>query len=132
MTADELAAAVGSAAAHELDSALNRIQHCLRHRQFCRLQRIRERIQSLPLVRCALPLHRRPTVTSHRIDEVDSRHHRRGRFHRVPVIHENRHQRLFDRRHRRTPTDRVFPQPVERRTPHVHETVELIGLVDAV
>ncbi len=29
MTADELAAAVGAAAAHELDSALNRIQHCL-------------------------------------------------------------------------------------------------------
>jgi hypothetical protein len=29
MTADELAAAVGAAAAHELDSALNRIKHCL-------------------------------------------------------------------------------------------------------
>ena len=29
MTADELAAAVGIAAAHELDSALKRIQHCL-------------------------------------------------------------------------------------------------------
>jgi hypothetical protein len=29
MTADELAAAVGAAAAHELDSALNRIQHCV-------------------------------------------------------------------------------------------------------
>jgi hypothetical protein len=29
MTADELAAAVGNAAAHELDSALNRIKHCL-------------------------------------------------------------------------------------------------------
>ena len=29
MTADELAAAVGSAAAHELDSALKRIKHCL-------------------------------------------------------------------------------------------------------
>ena len=29
MTTDELAAAVGTAAAHELDSALNRIQHCL-------------------------------------------------------------------------------------------------------
>ncbi len=30
MTADELAAAVGSAATHELESALTRIQHCLR------------------------------------------------------------------------------------------------------
>jgi Protein of unknown function (DUF1572) len=29
MTADELAAVVGSAAAHELDAALNRIKHCL-------------------------------------------------------------------------------------------------------
>src|ERR1700730_11226513 len=29
MTADELAAVVGAAAAHELDSALNRIKHCL-------------------------------------------------------------------------------------------------------
>ncbi len=29
MTADELAAAVGAAAAHKLDSALERIQHCL-------------------------------------------------------------------------------------------------------
>jgi hypothetical protein len=29
MTADELAAAVGTAAAHELESALNRIEHCL-------------------------------------------------------------------------------------------------------
>jgi hypothetical protein len=29
MTADELAAAVGAAAAHELESALERIQHCL-------------------------------------------------------------------------------------------------------
>src|SRR5690349_1765795 len=29
MTADELAAAVGAAAAHELDSALKRIGHCL-------------------------------------------------------------------------------------------------------
>jgi hypothetical protein len=29
MTADELAAAVGAAAAHELDSALKRIKHCL-------------------------------------------------------------------------------------------------------
>jgi hypothetical protein len=29
MTADELAAALGSAAAHELESALQRIQHCL-------------------------------------------------------------------------------------------------------
>jgi hypothetical protein len=29
MTADELAAAVGTAAAHELTSALNRIKHCL-------------------------------------------------------------------------------------------------------
>ena len=29
MTADELAAAVGTAAAHELDSALNRIKPCL-------------------------------------------------------------------------------------------------------
>jgi hypothetical protein len=29
MTADELAAAVGTAAAHELDSAWKRIQHCL-------------------------------------------------------------------------------------------------------
>lgn len=29
MTADELAAAVGTAAAHELDSAQKRIQHCL-------------------------------------------------------------------------------------------------------
>jgi hypothetical protein len=29
MTADELAAAVGAAAAHELDSALSRIRHCL-------------------------------------------------------------------------------------------------------
>jgi hypothetical protein len=29
MTADELAAAVGAAAAHELESALSRIQHCL-------------------------------------------------------------------------------------------------------
>jgi hypothetical protein len=29
MTADELAAAVGAAAAHELESALNRIKHCL-------------------------------------------------------------------------------------------------------
>jgi hypothetical protein len=29
MTADELAAAVGTAAAHELESALNRIKHCL-------------------------------------------------------------------------------------------------------
>ena len=29
MTADELAAAVGAAAAHELDSALGRIKHCL-------------------------------------------------------------------------------------------------------
>ena len=29
MTADELAAAVGVAAAHELESALNRIKHCL-------------------------------------------------------------------------------------------------------
>jgi Protein of unknown function (DUF1572) len=29
MTADELAAAVGTAAAHELDSALSRIKHCL-------------------------------------------------------------------------------------------------------
>ena len=29
MTADELAAAVGAAAAHELDSALSRIKHCL-------------------------------------------------------------------------------------------------------
>jgi hypothetical protein len=29
MTADELAAAVGAAAAHELDSALERIKHCL-------------------------------------------------------------------------------------------------------
>jgi hypothetical protein len=29
MTADELAAAVGAAAAHELDSALKRIRHCL-------------------------------------------------------------------------------------------------------
>jgi len=29
MTADELAAVVGTAAAHELDSALNRIKHCL-------------------------------------------------------------------------------------------------------
>jgi hypothetical protein len=29
MTADELAAAVGAAAAHELDSALDRIKHCL-------------------------------------------------------------------------------------------------------
>ena len=30
MTADELAAAIGAAAAHELDSARNRIAHCLR------------------------------------------------------------------------------------------------------
>src|SRR5262245_21070641 len=29
MTADELAAAVGAAAAHELESALSRIKHCL-------------------------------------------------------------------------------------------------------
>src|SRR5215510_2596413 len=29
MTADELASVVGTAAAHELDSALNRIKHCL-------------------------------------------------------------------------------------------------------
>jgi hypothetical protein len=29
MTADELAAAVGAAAAHELDSARDRIRHCL-------------------------------------------------------------------------------------------------------
>jgi hypothetical protein len=29
MTADELAAAVGAAAAHELDSALGRVKHCL-------------------------------------------------------------------------------------------------------
>jgi hypothetical protein len=29
MTADELAAVVGAAAAHELDSALLRIEHCL-------------------------------------------------------------------------------------------------------
>jgi len=29
MTADELAAAVGAAAAHELDNALDRIKHCL-------------------------------------------------------------------------------------------------------
>ena len=29
MTADELAAAVGAAAAHELESALDRIKHCL-------------------------------------------------------------------------------------------------------
>jgi Protein of unknown function (DUF1572) len=29
MTADELAAAIGAAAAHELDSALERIKHCL-------------------------------------------------------------------------------------------------------
>lgn len=29
MTADELAAAVGAAAAHELDSALGRIKHCM-------------------------------------------------------------------------------------------------------
>jgi hypothetical protein len=29
MTADELATAVGTAAAHELDSALDRIKHCL-------------------------------------------------------------------------------------------------------
>ena len=29
MTADELAVVVGAAAAHELDSALNRIKHCL-------------------------------------------------------------------------------------------------------
>jgi hypothetical protein len=29
MTADELAAVVGTAAAHELESALNRIKHCL-------------------------------------------------------------------------------------------------------
>jgi hypothetical protein len=29
MTADDLAAAVGAAAAHELDSALKRINHCL-------------------------------------------------------------------------------------------------------
>ncbi len=29
MTADELAAAIGAAAAHELDSALGRIKHCL-------------------------------------------------------------------------------------------------------
>jgi hypothetical protein len=29
MTADELAAAVSAAVAHELDSALERIQHCL-------------------------------------------------------------------------------------------------------
>ena len=29
MTADDLAAAVGAAAAHELDSALDRIEHCL-------------------------------------------------------------------------------------------------------
>jgi len=29
MTADDLAAAVGAAAAHELDSALDRIKHCL-------------------------------------------------------------------------------------------------------
>jgi hypothetical protein len=30
MTADDLAAAVGTAAAHELDSALSRIRHCMR------------------------------------------------------------------------------------------------------
>jgi hypothetical protein len=29
MTTDELAAAVSAAAAHELDSALDRIKHCL-------------------------------------------------------------------------------------------------------
>ncbi|HTU22980.1 MAG TPA: hypothetical protein VMG10_33390 [Gemmataceae bacterium] len=29
MTADEMAAAVGAAAAHELDSPLERIKHCL-------------------------------------------------------------------------------------------------------
>jgi hypothetical protein len=29
MTADELAAVVGAAAAHELEIALSRIQHCL-------------------------------------------------------------------------------------------------------
>jgi len=32
MTADELAAAVGIAAAHELENALNRIKHCLGQR----------------------------------------------------------------------------------------------------
>jgi hypothetical protein len=31
MTADKLAAVVGTAAAHELESALNRIKHCLGH-----------------------------------------------------------------------------------------------------
>ena len=48
------------------------------------------------------------------------------------MIHVDRHERLFDGGHGRAVADGVLAQAVERGAAHLHEAVELIGLIDAV
>ena len=105
---------------------------CRRDRELRRLERRRQRIERLPLIRGRFPLRRRAPVAAHRVDEVLSADHGRRAFDRVAVIHEDRHERLFDRRHRRARADRLLADAAERRAPHLHQAVELVGLIRAV
>ncbi len=110
----------------------NGVEDAARHRQLRRLERRRERVERLALVRGRFPLHGRAAVAAHRVDEVLPADHRRRAFDRVAVIHPDRHERLFDRRHRRAEPDRALADARERRVTDLHDPRELVGLIQPV
>ena len=107
-------------------------QHRRRHRQLRRPQRHRQCVERLALIVDADAFGRRTVIAAHRVDVVLPRDHRRRRFDGVAVIHEDRHQRLFDQRGRHAGADGVLADLVERRAPHLHQPVQLVGLILAV
>ncbi len=110
----------------------NRVQHLFGHGEFGGFQGRGQRLQRLPLIGGGLPLYRRAAVAAHGVNEVLAADHGRGGFHGVAVIHEDRHQRLFDGRHGRAVADGMLAQAAERGAAQLHQAVQFVGLVDAV
>ncbi len=76
------------------------------------------------------PLGRHAIVAAEGVDVVLAADRRCRRFDRVAVVHVERHQRLFHRRHRRVLLDHRLVEAVERGAADLHDAIQLRGHVD--
>ncbi len=110
----------------------NRFEQRLRQCQLRWLQRRHQRHQRRALIFARGPARGDPIVAAHPVDVVLPAENRRRTLGGPAVIHVDRHQRLFDRRHRPTRPNGALADPIECGAPNLHQAVEFVGLIQPI
>ena len=103
----------------------NELQHALGDLQLGRLECGQERIEGTLLLRRTRGFRGNPAIAAHRIDVVLAAENGRGRLHLIAVMHEERHEHLFQCRHRRAFLNRRLAEARESGSAHIHHADQL-------